>query len=71
MFSVRFLYVYEKGMEPIGNTASVRKYYRAHRDGVIARKTLQACRQEGRIPRWSMRKHTMQWNDVLQAFAEW
>ena len=33
--------MYEKGMEPIGNTASVREYHRAHRDGVIARKTLQ------------------------------
>ena len=54
------------------NTASVRKYYRTHSDEIIARKTLHACKQEGRIPRLStMQKHQMQWNDVLQAFAEW
>ena len=59
-------------MEVIGNTASVRKYYRNHRDEIIKQKTLHACKQEGRIPRLStMQKHQMQWNDVLQAFAEW
>ena len=61
-----------KDMEVIGNTASVRKYYRNHRDEIIKQKTLHACKQEGRIPRPStMQKHQMQWNDVLQAFAEW
>jgi hypothetical protein len=60
------------GMEVIGNTASVRKYYRNHRDEIIKQKTLHACKQEGRIPRLStMEKRQMQWNDVLQAFAEW
>ena len=59
-------------MKPIGNTASVRKYYCKHRDEVIKHKTLQACRQEGRIPRIStLRKHNMQWKDVLDAFAAW
>ena len=54
------------------NTISVRKYYRTHYNDIIARKTLHACKQEGRIPRLStMQKHQMQWNDVLQAFAEW
>ena len=59
-------------MEVLGNTASVRKYYRNHRNNIIKQKTLHACKQEGRIPRLStMHKHQMQWNDVLQAFAEW
>ena len=59
-------------MEVLGNTASVRKYYRNNRDEIIKQKTLHACKQEGRIPRLStMQKHQMQWNDVLQAFAEW
>ena len=59
-------------MEVIGNTASVRKYYRNHRDEIIKQKTLHACKQEGRIPRLStMQKHQLQCNDVLQAFAEW
>ena len=59
-------------MKVLGNTASVRKYYRSHRNDIIKQKTLHACKQEGRIPRLStMQKHQMQWNDVLQAFAEW
>ena len=59
-------------MKVLGNTASVRKYYRSHRNDTIKQKTLHACKQEGRIPRLStMQKHQMQWNDVLQAFAEW
>ena len=59
-------------MEVLGNTASVRKYYRSHRNEIIKQKTLHACKQEGRIPRLStMQKHQMQWNNVLQAFAEW
>ena len=59
-------------MEVIGNTTSVRRYYRNHRDEIIKQKTLHACKQQGRIPRLStMEKHQMQWNDVLQAFAEW
>ena len=56
-------------MKVLGNTASVRKYYRSHRNDIIKQ---HACKQEGRIPRLStMQKHQMQWNDVLQAFAEW
>jgi hypothetical protein len=59
-------------MEAIGNAASVRKYYRSNRNHIIKQKTLHACKHEGRIPRMStMQKHQMQWNDVLQAFAEW
>ena len=64
----------KEDMEVLGNTASVRKYYRNHRNGIIKQKTLHAyaCKQEGRIPRLStMQKHQMQWNNVLQAFAEW
>ena len=30
-------------MEVIGNTASVRKYYRNHRDEIIKQKTLHEC----------------------------
>ena len=59
-------------MEILGNTASVRKYYRSHRNDIIKKKTLHACKQEGRIPRLStMQKHQMQFADILQAFAEW
>ena len=44
--------------EPLGNAASVRKYYRNHRDAIITRKTLHACSQDGRIPRWAtVQKH--------------
>ena len=57
-------------MKVLGNTASVRKYYRSHRNDIIKQKTLHACKQEGCIPRLStMQKHQM--HDVLQAFAEW
>ena len=38
-------------MKVLGNTASVRKYYRSHRNDIIKQKTLHACKQEGRIPR--------------------
>ena len=56
----------KEGMKVLGNTASVRKYYRSHRNDIIKQKTLHACKQEGRIPRLStMQKHQMQWNDVL------
>ena len=49
-------------MKVLGNTASVRKYYRSHRNDIIKQKTLHACKQEGRIPRLStMQKHQMQW----------
>ena len=58
-------------MEVLGNTASVRKYYRSHRNDIIKQKTLHACKQEGRIPRLStIQKHQMQWNDVLQAYLQ-
>ena len=58
-------------MEVLGNTASVRKYYRSHRNDIIKQKTLHACKQEGRIPRLTtMQKHQCN-GDVLQAFAEW
>ena len=72
MLQIFSLHMRKDDMEVIGNTASVRKYYRNHRDEIIKQKTLHACKQEGRIPRLStMQKHQLQCNDVLQAFAEW
>jgi len=66
------LHMRKDDMEVIGNTASVRKYYRNHRDEIIKQKTLHACKQEGCILRLStMQKHQLQCNDILQAFAEW
>ena len=72
MLQIFSLHMRKDDMEVIGNTASVRKYYRNHRDEIIKQKTLHACKQEGRIPRLStMQKHQLQCNDILQAFAEW
>ena len=59
-------------MEPLGNAASVRKYYRNHRDAIITRKTLHACSQDGRIPRCAtVPKHKIPSMAVLNAFAAW
>ena len=53
MLQIFCLHMRKDDMEVIGNTASVRKYYRNHRDEIIKQKTLHACKQEGRIPRLS------------------
>ena len=72
MLQIFSLHMRKDDMEVIGNTASVRKYYRNPRAEIIKQKTLHACKQEGRIPRLStMQKHQLQCNDILQAFAEW
>ena len=54
------------------NKIYVRKYYQAHRDQVVLRKTERACRLHGRVPRvQTVVEHEMPMPVLIAAFKEW
>ena len=54
------------------NRFYVRRYYRAHRDEIMLRKTERACRLHGRVPRaQTILDHSMPVTVLTNAFRQW